>query len=813
MGPFRAKLYRAAVLIGGLCATQLILFGPSLMGRKILLPLDVLATPRMYLSPADCVAWGPSLDPILADPVCEVEPDRQFAIAELRAGRLPLWNPHEYCGQPFLAANQTAVLSPFRIPDYFWPAPTVIAWDQLLKTLVAGIGAYLFFRSAVGVRVMPALIGAWLWPICGYYIQWAGHPLSAAADWLPWIFLFTDLALREPRLPWGAGLAIVTAASLLSGHAATSAQVLQADGVFLCWRAIDLHRARRCGSKSTIAGIAAVLGGCLLGAMLSAPQSLPTIAYLRTSYRMTARLAIGSETPTVGIVALPQLVWPDFNGSTRSNEVYIGRSGNLPESASSGCVGLITALVLAPLAFCNRKHRSFVLFAVVLGILGMGQILGLPVLKQLYELFPLNTLRENRLALASGWGIAIMGVIGLDAIEPDMPRRRWFWAAAAVSLALGFWCLIRVFQAPAELTRIVATHPKAWGNQVSQSFAETSLRGVGLCVLALVVWATIIGRLYKYRCVGWGIGLLAVFQLIGSDYGIYPQCNPSEYYPRQPILSDLSQAPAGRVCGVFCFPANLPETHGLLDVRGYDAATPQRLVQLLALTQPALLRNALAQSNVLQGYFPRNFPSPITRMMSLRYLIFTGPVPQGREARFASDGYWVYEDPHCLPRVFIPRRVRVVDDPQRRLALLAQSDFKPTEVAYVESPGTNLEEPAQGEARISWEIPSHLTIDYNMATAGMIVISDLWDGGWHAKVNGVDAPVLRVNHAFRGVVVPAGKGVVQYDYIPVDFILGLEVAGIGAALVIIWFAAALWLKDPRKAVTVSPAASPSTASA
>jgi hypothetical protein len=109
MSPLRARIFRGAVLVAGLLATQFILFGPSLIGRKILLPLDVLARPWMYLSPAESAKWGPPLDPILSDPVLEMELDRQFAVSEIRAGRLPLWNPREYCGQPFLAANQTAV--------------------------------------------------------------------------------------------------------------------------------------------------------------------------------------------------------------------------------------------------------------------------------------------------------------------------------------------------------------------------------------------------------------------------------------------------------------------------------------------------------------------------------------------------------------------------------------------------------------------------------------------------------------------------------------------------------------------------------
>jgi hypothetical protein len=802
MPPFRAKLFHAALLVAGLCVGQFVLFGPSLVGRKILLPLDILAQPWLYLSPADSAKWGEPQDLILSDPILQTELDRQFGVSEVRAGRLPLWNPHEYCGDPFLAANQTAVFSPFRILDYLWPAPTVIAWDQLLKTLVAGIGAYLFFRISIGVEFMPALIGAWLWPLCGFYIQWAGFTLSSAADWLPWLFFLTDRALVDPRLPWGGGLAVATCACLLSGHAETAAQILLGDGLFLCWRLGGLHRRRELGSKSALAGVASVLLGWLLGAGLSAPQSLPTLEYLRNSFRLVSRETTGAETAPVGPIALPQLFLPDFNGSTRRGNYYVGDSGNLPESASSGCVGLITGLVLAPLAFCNRKHRSIVIFAVVLGICGIGQILGIPLLKQLYESFPLSAMRENRLVLLTGWAIAILGVIGLDAIGPSLRRRIWFWLFMGILLALGLWALIRAFELPIELTHALLKAREPLVHEIPRHFSATSLRAFGLCLLALAIWVGILTGLPNYRLFPWVVGILAVIQLIASDFGVYPQCPVSEYYPRQPILTDLAGAPPGRVCGVYCFPAKLTESHGLFDIRGYDAINPQRLVELLSFTQPSLLYNPLTISNVLQQYSPKRFPSPVTRMMNLRYLIFIGPVPPGRQARFVSDGYWVYEDAHCLPRVFVPRRVEVVDDSNLRLNVLSQPDFNPAAVACVESPGVPLEQPADGQAKITRELPSHITIDYDMKTSGLIVLSDLWDPGWHATVNGADAPVLRVNHAFRGVMVPAGEGILQYDYLPASFVLGLKLAAVAAFMLLAWTAVVLWLTYRRKAFAI-----------
>jgi hypothetical protein len=792
----RQTLIRAALLVGGLLATQFVLFGPSLVGQKILLPLDILSQPGMYLSPAESAAWGPAWDPVLTDPVLEMEIDRRFAVAEVRAGRLPLWNPHEYCGQPFLAANQTAVFSPFRILDYLWPGTLVVAWDQVAKAMVAGIGAYFFFRVAMRIGFVPALFGAWIWPLCGYYIQWAGHLQSGAAAWLPWIFLFTDGTLRQPAKAWIAGLALATAASLISGHAATAAQVLLADGLFFLWRAFDLN-----GWKGLFRpGAATVIAGWILGAVISAPQTLPTLGYLQTSHRVQSRLSAGFETPPVGFWAIPQLFLPDFNGTTRGGNAYFGRSANQPESASTGYVGLITALVLAPLGISDRQRRSWLLFSLVLAIAGIGQIAGVPGIKNLYESFPLDILRQNRMVLATGWAILMAGVIGLEALDKGTIQwPRWIWLGTAVPLALGIWCLVRAISIPDALRENLTYAPVHIASQIISRFSVSSIIGFALCLLVCVIWLGIARRLHLHRAFFYVVALLALVEVIAMDYNVYPQSDPAKYYPPQQILTDLALALPGRVCGVRCFPSCLTELPGLLDVRGYDGADPARLTDLCYLTQLRLFANPQDAAGYLQDYYPAHFPSPITRLMNLRYLIFTGKPPPGQRPTFISDGYWVYEDRRCLPRVFVPKTIHVIDDQAARLRALAQPDFDPEAVAYAESPASPLAQPADGDASIVNESPMHVTIQFNMKTPGVIVLSDTWDPGWHASVNGTESTVFRVNHVFRGVLVPAGNGILQYDYQPASFYLGLKLAACAGGILLFWIAWGFWhsrLKNP-----------------
>src|SRR5690242_12904097 len=89
------RLIRATILLLGLIVPQAVLIGPSLIGQQILLPLDLLGLPGVYL-PAGQFRGPLNSAPLYSDLVLQLEPNRLFAAREVRAGRLPLWNPYNY---------------------------------------------------------------------------------------------------------------------------------------------------------------------------------------------------------------------------------------------------------------------------------------------------------------------------------------------------------------------------------------------------------------------------------------------------------------------------------------------------------------------------------------------------------------------------------------------------------------------------------------------------------------------------------------------------------------------------------------------
>ena len=60
--------------------------------------------------------------------------------------------------------------------------------------------------------------------------------------------------------------------------------------------------------------------------------------------------------------------------------------------------------------------------------------------------------------------------------------------------------------------------------------------------------------------------------------------------------------------------------------------------------------------------------------------------------------------------------------------------------------------------------PGHYRIHYKCATPSLLRVSNAYFPGWTAKSGAQDLPVLPVDLALIGVVVPAGQGDLVLDY-------------------------------------------------
>ncbi len=158
-------------------------------------------------------------DALVWDGIAQYYPWRQFAAESLRAGHVPLWNPYQFCGTPFVANGQSAVFYPLSL--LFWILPTALAfaWSAWLHLLLAGWFAYLFLRRAAGLGRLGALGGAMVWQGNSFTIAWLHLPTTLCTlTWLPLVLLLCDRALLTGRMRYALAAGCALRPGYLGGH-------------------------------------------------------------------------------------------------------------------------------------------------------------------------------------------------------------------------------------------------------------------------------------------------------------------------------------------------------------------------------------------------------------------------------------------------------------------------------------------------------------------------------------------------------------------------------------------------------------------
>jgi hypothetical protein len=842
------------VVFGGIIAGQVILYGPCFIGSRILLPVNLLARPGVYLPPSSSRPPVSHEEFVLSDQILVYEPMRHFAAQEYAAGRVPLWCPNEYCGVPCVFAK----FSLFDVIYYLFPTPYSLIWVQLAKALAAGTGAYLLCRRVMGLRFWPAVLAAWCYPLTGFLVLWQGFYISYTVALFPWSLVAVDGVIRRPLGLWGPAVALLTGTVLTVGAIDIAGQVLLTCGLFALWRLYfryGLRKWRRALGAGLV--LAAAWG---LGFVLAAPYLLPVSEYLPTGMRMQRRAQGGEERKPLGLQVLPQVVLPWSAGASRTNS-YIGPSNPL-ESTPSAYAGLLAAGVLAPLGWYRRRLRPLYLFWLVLAVLGLAWALNLWPLVPLFRLPGLNMISFNRWTFVTGLAVLALAAMGLDVLCRGAPPRRSGYLLPMLLLsACAIWCMV---SAADPLRPVPPEVIKAADRDTTEKARATlpvyHLEGLGWCLVGGALWA---GLWFGLR--PWSVPLvggLLVVELLVFAWDVNPQAHPAEYYPPLPTLEKLAQHPPGRFLGLSSLAPCVGAVRGLRDIRGYDSVDPLRLVELLEKIEaprlphppyawtvyfrPRLPYEAtgkffkyLRANKVPEGYIDKLKPlqgrlypdrdsfkaalravqpitdredvldlvaeqalqlrlPPVLHMLNLRYLIGRGKPPPNFDPIIAGDDYWVCEDPQALPRVFVPATVQQAPEKADLLRALTSPSFDPRRIAYVDG-DANLPAECSGSAEIVQDTSDQVTVHVTMQTDGLVVLGDLWYEGWEAELDGRPLPVLRVNHAIRGVVIPAGEGTLQFRYRPRSFARGLQLFCAALAVVSLWAALAVANRRGRKA--------------
>lgn len=201
----------------------------------------------------------------------------------------------------------------------------------------------------------------------------------------------------------------------------------------------------------------------------------------------------------------------------------------------------------------------------------------------------------------------------------------------------------------------------------------------------------------------------------------------------------------------------------LQDIQGYNPVQLQDYVDYIN----AL--NGKEQSYHMASVLEGGLTSPLLNLLNVRYIIIPAELPPDRpdlalmSSRYPTvftDGtVRVLENTQAMPRAWLVHDVQQVPA-EAMLREFQLGHVDPAQTALIDTEPPILEA-ANPSVADSVEITSYeddtIKLKVTTGSRGMVVLSEIWDPGWVAEVDGHEVDILQVNGVLRGIVVDGGE--------------------------------------------------------
>lgn len=679
--------------------------------------------------------------------------------ASILSGELPLWNPLSNCGVPFLAQWGTMALYP-GLALCLLPLPYSLNLFCVAHLWLGAVGMFRLARSR-GSSDPAAWVAGTVFAFCGLTqacLAWPNY--CAALGWMPWVVSLTITAGRcgggwmpAAAIAWAlqifAGAPEVTLMTALIVVALMAADWTDGRGKHTCRTqgrpgpeegvsegtrvtgGADPPDDAGASRAGLVLGRLAATGALALG--LTAAQTLPFLALLADSQRLagpgdarwglTFRGLANLVLPLAACFRTPQGGWfqldQQFFAST-----YLG----------------LPALGLALLAAGQARNPRT---GPLLVLAGLGLILAMAnplIVTGGLVRFPVKFL------LLTGFAVALLAGQGLEAWKRFPP------GAAKGRLAVG------------ALVVVVAATALAWQPEAASTAggAGTANSWGRILVFALVVGLLAADRRKHLKPAVVAAGLVAG---LWADYRWHlPGLNPT--LPARLLTPSRELVPARVTVGEGRAFIRRSAEAQLVHSRVRDVAADylgKRLAHWSHLNLlddvpkvngSATLRPAWEDAVQSALYATDEPPDAVLDFLGVRWVSDPGNPTEWTPRAGA------------LPLLTAGQRP-VPTEPADSLRRLLEPEFDPARSVLLPEPETaEWLDHGPADAAVESVVFEAGRIRARVRTDGptWLVVAQTWAPGWEASVNEVAVPVMRANHAFQALPVPAGESRVSLRY-------------------------------------------------
>ena len=707
-------------------------------------------------------------------------PALDFLADAFRSAKLPLWNPYSNCGVPFLAQWGSMCLYPGNLFFFLLPFSWALGMFCLLHLWFGGMGMFLLARRWIGSPI-AASFAAVAFSFSGVALAclvWPNYCVALA--WMPWLVL----AARRAWLEGGKWIPLAAFAGTMQMLVGVPELVL------LTWTLLGavwlIDRPREAGIGRWLMAFPLMI---VLIAALSAAQLLPFFDLLDQSQRDASFRDMRWPMPIWGWA---NLFVPLFHYGRTDQELFMQQGQYFLTSYYLG----LGALAFMFLAAWRRRTR---LTWVLLGATALALVLALGHKGLLYSamvgVIPSGGIARYpiKFVLLAAFTVPLLAAVGVRHFLAEVAERNERRYRDVTTVIGAVMVEVLVLVAVAHWLSNPLDRLEDLGNHTAGS-----LLMFGMVMLAFLKGTNpeIAMRLRKIY-----LSLALVF--LAADLLTHlPNQNPTI---QAGTLRDEMQVPLDqlrpRFTGTLQRAMIRPAAEEVLlrsvvmpwelDITGKRLAlwSNLNLLEDVPKVNGSMTLRQRWQDEIQSALYPREGDAPAAEGLK-DFLAVAWETHSEQVVQWSS---------RPTPQAFVTagRRVSVSADADEVIGHLISTNFNPREqvwiassdeqgglAAYTSNVSATVTNMIFGLNRVQFEV---------LAEAPTIaVVAQSFNRNWQAWVNEESVEVLRANHAFQAVQIPAGRSIVRFEYVDQPFWKGVRISLVTLLLCLVWIGIAWW---------------------
>lgn len=785
-----------------LLLTTILFFLPVFTKRTVPLPLNLLVS---FYSPWRYEGYKAPNKPIGFDDIRQMLPYMKFTKESILYGRVPLWNPYIFAGNPHAATLQPAVYYPATIFTTLFPLSD--AWTLLImmQPIIAGFFTYLFLRK-LKLSKQAAVIGMLSFAFSGWMISWWEEFLIVVHSimWLP-LAMYASLLIWEKHRNGYLLLTLALSLSVLAGFTQSTLYLIL---TVISWNAWLWGKNKSTRPLGTIAL------SFITTLLVAAVQWIPAAETYLLSPRSTEDASYIFANHLLPLTHLVTLFAPDYWGNPGTYNLF-GNPGFYQERMIYMGIAPLLLILLAFISVKNTTTSFFKWFT----LLTFSMVFAIPTswIWHTLRIPLLAAMQPTRIMMIASFGASVLAAYGFDEYMKRRIVRIGILPAILIFLiALGGWGWLI-------WTHIVTKYCPFWptaSQLLCPILSKQTLFTLGLyesitlrnlILPTLTLFGVVLVMVICVRKRSLLFITLVFIHLLTMGYFAHKYLYFSDrnnLYPDSTMLTEVKKlAGNDRVWGYgnASFENNILAYFDVSTPEGYAPFFPHEFGELMgSIGKQGAIDTSIPRSDVTLKHVSedeRMTDNPYRlRLMSLlgvKYIIETkngekkDVLTSGQRFpaslftfAYENENWRVWEYKEALPRAFLASDVRFVPKKNMGSVLFNPSTNLGNTVLIDEpAPFTSEQQTGPKMATVSSYTSNNVTVKTSSNGPEMLFLSDSYYPGWNAYVDEKLTKIYVADYAFRAVAVPHGDHTVEFRYEPLSWKIGAAITLLG---LLIW---------------------------